>query len=286
MSRFRIEILLFPSFDICKERPIQPDFLRCHKDCLRIISMSEDDSYLVKKRDLAEIIHSKDSAALSEFLKDPRSVIAGVLIEGFSHGPSAFTQPLIRVGVAALTGRALEQFAKEIRDFREKGRIPDDWAEKPKGYQTWVELLRVIDEENPDEERLNALKAMFFAVNRMNTADAERIVAYQLFQIAKKLTSGELLLLKAVNGIKDDPAWHQGGTRKDFKDWANAVGVKLGHSMVALIEHHETALIENNLLAPRVSEIRTAVATGNGRLTDLGIKFCENIECYQIDKPN
>ncbi len=158
--------------------------------------MSDDASYIVKRRDPAEIIQSRDSAALSEFLKDPRSIIAGVLIEGFSHGPSAFAEPLIRVGVAALTGRALEQFANEIKTLREKGKIPDDWAEKPQGFQTWVELLRVIDEESPDEERLEAMKAMFFAVNGVNKTDAERILAYQLFQVAKKLSSNDLLVLK------------------------------------------------------------------------------------------
>ena len=243
--------------------------------------MSEDEGYMVKKRDLAEIIHSKDSAALSEFLKDPRSVIAGVLIEGFSRGPGAFTQPLIRVGIAALTGRALEQFAKEIGDFREKGKIPDDWAEKPKGYQTWVELLRIIDEESPDEERLDALKAMFFAVNRINAADAEHILAYQLFQIAKKLNSNELLVLKAVYKMFKD------GRLLNIKEglsvWWRLIAEEVKYGVPGLAQLADKALVEYQLFADqRLGSNPEGSSTG--RLTGLGVAFCENIERYRIDK--
>ncbi len=38
---------------------------------------------------------------------------------------------------------------------------------------------------------------MFFSVNSTNATDTEKILAYQLFQIAKQLTSGQFLLLKA-----------------------------------------------------------------------------------------
>jgi hypothetical protein len=243
--------------------------------------MSEDESYIVKKRDLAEIIHSRDSAALTEFLRDPRSVIAGALIEGFSRGPSAFTQPLIRVGVAALTGRALEQFAKEIKDFRDKGNIPDDWAEKPKGYQTWVELLRAIDEENPDEERLDALKAMFFAVNRINAADAERIFAYQLFQIAKKLNSNELLVLKAVYKMFKDGRLLK--IREGLSGWWRIVAGELKYGAPDLVQLADKALVEYQLFTPQGLGSNPE-SSATGRLTELGMAFCENVQRYQIEK--
>jgi hypothetical protein len=244
--------------------------------------MSDDEkSYIVKQRDPVEMIHLKDAAALSEFLKDPRSVIAGVLIDGFSHGPSTFTGPLIRVGVAALTGRALEQFANEIKGFREKGKIPDDWAEKPQGFQTWVELLRLIDEESPDEERLEALKAMFFAVNKVNATDGQKIVAYQLFQIAKKLNSNELLVMKAVYALFHKESQFR---NNHFRDWAHAVSSSLGHSVLALIEIADKALVDNQLLSPRQMSDNSGISSTNCRLTELGIEFCNNIERYQLDK--
>ena len=246
--------------------------------------MSEDESYLVKPKDPLEIMRSQDRGALTQFLKDPRSAIAGALIETFSHGPGAFTGSLVKIAIAALNGRAQQQFAEEIKDFQAKGKIADDWAEKPKGYQTWVELLRAIDEESPDEEKLDALKAMFFAANKVKIKDGERILAYQLFQIAKRLSSGELLLLKTIDSLgynmqqlKQQPAFIA------LDEWESAAAQDMGHALTALIRHHEKALIENDLIQPRANESRQ-VMTPNGRVTDLGLKFCENIQQYQLDK--
>ena len=82
----------------------------------------------------------------------------------------------------ALKAKLFEQLSREIKDLRDKGKIPDDFAEERNGFQSWVELMTIIDEESPDPERLAALKAMFYAVNKVNAEDSERILAYQLFQ--------------------------------------------------------------------------------------------------------
>lgn len=195
--------------------------------------MREDETYIVKAPDLAEIVQSQDRGALSQFLKDPQSLIAGALIETFSHGPSAWTGPLVRVAVASLSGCALQQFAKEIKDFQEKGKIAENWADDPKGYQTWVELLKVIDEESPDEEKLDALKAMFFVVNKINAQDGEKIRAYQLFQIAKKLDSNALLSLKAMHQMHKDGILN---TLNDPLTFFNNVSEYAGHSIKGLAE--------------------------------------------------
>ena len=101
--------------------------------------------------------------------------------------------PAARIAQAALKGELFQQFAREINEIRAAGKIPDNFAVDDRGYQTWVELMTVIDNECPDAERMEAMKAMFFEVNRVrNATDAEKILAYQLFQISKRLTSGEL----------------------------------------------------------------------------------------------
>ena len=84
--------------------------------------------------------------------------------------------------------------------MQDNGKIPDDFAEKKLGYQSWVEVLSVLDSDIPDEEKdSEALKAMFYAVNRFDAQDNQRILAYQLFQISKRLTSSELLTLRGIS---------------------------------------------------------------------------------------
>src|SRR5689334_15409740 len=133
--------------------------------------MSEDESHIVKQRDLAEIIRAENSTALEEFLDDPLAVIAGAITETLAHGPKAFIGPVVRVAHAALKAKLFQQFSEEIKDLREKGKLKDNFAEQKYGYNTWVELLGIIDDDVPDEDRLEALKAMFYAANKISAKD-------------------------------------------------------------------------------------------------------------------
>jgi hypothetical protein len=241
----------------------------------------EEKSYLVKPHDPAEIIRSENSAALTQFLNDAPSTIAGALIEAFSRGPSALTGPLIRVGIAALRGQRLQQFAQEIKDLQAKGKLTKDFAKRKNGYQTWVELIQVIDEDTPDEDRLDALKAMFFTANKINATDGEQIVSYQLFQIAKRLNSNELLVLKSVyECFKKETQFRN----NSFRDWAQAVTAQMGHSVWSLVELADKTLVDMQLLTSRQYPDLSAIHNGNWRLTDLALKFCQNIERYHIEK--
>jgi hypothetical protein len=82
----------------------------------------------------------------------------------------------------ALKFKLLQQGSKEIQELRAKGKIADEFAKK---YAfNWVEVFTVIDNETPDEDRLEALKAMFYSVNKINATEGERVAKDQLFQIA------------------------------------------------------------------------------------------------------
>ena len=45
-----------------------------------------------------------------------------------------------------------------MADLREKGKINDRFAESKYGFQSWVELHTIIDDDTPHEDRLEALK--------------------------------------------------------------------------------------------------------------------------------
>lgn len=242
--------------------------------------MSEDESYIVKPRDVSAIVRTADKDLLSDLFEDPLNVVVESITGWLASGPKEWALATGRIVQGALKVRLFQQVAAEIEEFRKKGRVPEDFGKREGEFQTWVELFTVIDEETPDKERLEAIKAMFFAANRTTADDTDRIVGYQLFQIAKKLSSGELLLLKTINQIRQDSAGQQ-MTYIKLTDWGKEVTTKPGHSLVALVRQHEKALVENELITPAHGiQVMNAV----GRMTDLGIKFCENIELYQIDK--
>ncbi len=242
--------------------------------------MSDDEqSYIVKPRDVGNIIRTADKDGLTELFERPVGAIVESITGWLAAGPKVWALATGRIVQGAFKGKLFQQVAAEISDLQAKGKIAEDFADRKYGFKTWVELFTVIDEEAPDEDRLEALKAMFYAANKVNATDGQQIVAYQLFQIAKKLNSNELLVMKAVYALFLKESQFR---NTDFRDWAQAVAGRLGHSMIGLIEVADKPLVDNQLLTGRYGDL-TAISSGNCRLTDLGLDFCKNIERYQSD---
>jgi hypothetical protein len=88
---------------------------------------------------------------------------------------------------------------------------------------------------------------MFFAVNKVNATDGERVAAYQLWQIAKNLNSGELFLLKLVNEQrgKFPQTWTA------YAQWESHMDPAAGHAVKGLIGMNEKRLTEMGILSPR-----------------------------------
>lgn len=186
-----------------------------------------------------------------------------------------------RVAFAAMAVEALTDLGKEISDWIKEGKIREDFSGRPSGYQTWVELLQEIDSNPMDADRLKAMKAMFLAANRVTATDSDSILAYQFFQIAKNLNSSQLLVLKAVR------AWYQDyirgprtGGSMPANQWREMIANRLGHKLPSLIVRDERKLVEYCLIAPWTHPDELQVPLMDARMTDLGIKFWENIDAY------
>jgi hypothetical protein len=184
-----------------------------------------------------------------------------------------------------LKGRLFQQFSREVKKLREAGKIAADFAESKYGGQTWVELLRIIDEESPDADRLEALKAMFFAVNKVGASDGDRVKAYQLWLIAKNLSSGELLLLKTAfeNKSKYGVGIEVQTTNK-YTYWRASMAEAVGHGSAGLIDLHQKKPTDLGLLTPIVPNLMgDAITVRDARLSELGLAFCTNIQNYEIE---
>ena len=63
-----------------------------------------------------------------------------------------------KVAVKAMTIEALTDLSKQVFAWHKAEKIPEDFSGRPSGYQTWVELLREIDSDPVDAERIKAMK--------------------------------------------------------------------------------------------------------------------------------
>jgi len=240
--------------------------------------MTKEPSLVVKRRDYSNITKFSDPLILEEFMDEPATFIAETLTGILGEGAKGVYASGGRIVQAILKGRAYKQWAVELKRLRASGRIADDFAERKFGFQTWVELMTIIDEDSPDEDRLEALKAMFYAVNRVDASEGDQVAAYFLWQIAKSLSSGELFLLKVAYETRETYP-----PDSDYRNWAQMMARLSGHSLIGLISLHEKKLTELGLLSERQYGDGSGINSKDARLTDFGIRFCENIETYRLD---
>jgi hypothetical protein len=246
--------------------------------------MTEDNTSIVQKpRDYSAIIKLGEKTALEEFLDDPTTqaleAFTGALALGVKQAPLAAG----RMAQAIVKGKIFAQIAEEWKALREAGKLRDDLGESKSGLYTWAELINLIDEDCPDEERLEALKAMFYGVNKTKAEDAEKILAYQLWRLAKEMNSGDLLVLKVINDRMNRTP------NANWGEWMDYIAKESGLGFRELLERHEKRLIDFSLLTPRFRVtgdgpgIESGIQSSNNRLTQVGVRFYQNIQTYQID---
>jgi len=220
----------------------------------------------------------RDSEALAAFLDQPLIKIAELVTGLLAGGRSDFVLAGGRLVQAALKGKIFKQLGVELRALMEKGRINEDYAKTKYGFKSLVELLDFIDSEVPDEDRLNAVKAMFLALNSVDAKEGEELLNYQLLQIAKRLSSSQLLVLAACFELvqRADKLRPQA----DAREWFAAIAAHCGHKVLGLVEQADRALVDLLLLTPRAFSDGSAISRVNWRLTDLGMIFCERLRKY------
>jgi len=233
---------------------------------------SAESSFVLAERDYADIAHLENPSVIERILSRSRSEATSYIGGLLQSGVPRYVLAGPKVAWTAMAIEALTDFGREVSEWRKAGRIPEDFSGRAPGYQSWVELLVEIDSNPVDTDRLKAMKAMFLAANQINATDGQSILAYQLFGIAKKLSSGDLLVLNETRQVHGGP--------DTARNWLAKVSNTLGHGLTALVELHERVLIDNGLIHPRIDQ-NMRVNLENGRLTDLGLAFCRNIDQYQ-----
>jgi hypothetical protein len=142
-----------------------------------------------------KLLRIDDTNQLIEFLRQPTVELAEGITAILSN-PSVLTLAAGRIVQAALKGRLFEQLGRELVEWKNVGRIKEDYFATHNQQATLKELLKFIDDDPPDEEVFKALKSIFFcSVETSANVDDER-KAYQFLQVCKQLQAGEVLLLR------------------------------------------------------------------------------------------
>lgn len=238
------------------------------------------------KKDLKSLIPNfSNPKELLRFLQQPTVVLAEFLTGVLSSGLSEYKLSAGKLVQAAVKGRLLDQFGREIKDYRESGKIKEDYFATRKSQATLLELLQFIDSDVPDEEVLRALKSIFLNMVAVGADDKNEQVGYQLFQLCKKLNSMDILILKTCYRIYTSEDLEGVNTGINAHgDWINTVSSKIGYDLPELVGAQDDKLVELGLLSGRKHGDRSGIKAGKEfRLTKLGIKLCEYITGWDVE---
>ena len=232
---------------------------------------------------MSEIVpENKQLDKTSKLLNDT----LGSLIAGFSAVAASDRKDLI-LSIGHIFQRTrivgfLKALFIEWNQYKEKGRIKDDYITSEQHQECLQEMLDFLDKDSPDERRFSILKAIFLGAATETKSTRDEVLPQQYMSLCRTLSSGEVLVLQATFAIADRGSW---STTKYARDWLKTVAEESGLHTSELVEIHERKLIGKNLLTDRVAYdtspkyARNGVDVGvNYRLTLLAIQMCKFIK--------
>ena len=217
---------------------------------------------------------SKLDTILDIAVRDGAATVAGIL--------SSDKQQLIlsagKVIQAIRGGGFLKTLEKEFREYRDKGRIKDEYLVSDQAKNNLQILLSFIDEDSPDEVRFNAMKAIFLGAATEEMSSQEDTISTELLKIGRTLSSGEFLVLATAYRLKDTAVLkkHWGAA-----DWNTVIAQESHLDYAELVEIHEQKLMEKYLLSGRTMSDKSGVLVNpHFRLSGLAVRLCDFIKEY------
>ena len=201
------------------------------------------------------------------------------LIEGFTGVAASDRKDLIlsigHIFQRTRTVGFLKALFIEWNQYKEKGRIKDDYTDSEQHQECLQEMLDFLDKDSPDERRFSILKAIFLGAATETQSTRDSVLPQQYMSLCRTLSSGEVLVLQATFTISETGY----SSTHNANDWLKVVAEKSGLKTSELVEIHEKNLIEKNLLTNRILPDKSAVDVDPWyRLTPLAIQMCKFIK--------
>lgn len=215
---------------------------------------------------------------LQELVKNPTTIgvlefLTGIIATAVDK-PASLILSGGRLTQALFKGKLYCQLYSEIHKYRGKGKITDKNLNSKYGKTIFIEIMRAIDEENLDEKKFEALKSIFIKSVCKGTDEHSQMLAYQYFQVCKRLSSLDILVLKTAFDIYKEPKSREihGG----IEQWEKEITKRLGFPRELITE---SRLKNSGISQDSHTMIFDPNQIGNTHgLTALGVKIGEFIK--------
>ena len=207
------------------------------------------------------------------------SIVAGLM----GIASSERKERILAVGHILQRARAhgfLEALMREWKEFQAKGKVDPGYTKSEQHKACLQELLDFLDKDSPDQTRFDAIKGIFLSAAVEHLSSRDSFLPQQYMQTCRTLSSGEVIVLKAVYEVVQQDDWNR--EENLSAEWLRTVAACSGLQHVELVEVHERCLIEKNLLTPRLHPDQSGMQLNDHwRLTNFGWALCRFIVLEQ-----
>lgn len=165
-----------------------------------------------------------------------------------------------------ISGQVVSNLQKEIEYYIDKGRIEEDFVSSIQGQRCFIELLKFLEQEIPDNDRLELLKRIYVVSATEEIHDRESLLPLQFMQIARNLNHGEIVVLFAA--YRDEKYFH---SYIRIEDAIKLLVKKTGLEYSELVQLHLESITSKRLMVGRYKDIQ---------ITPMGKAFCEFVSYY------
>jgi hypothetical protein len=219
-----------------------------------------------------------------EIMKDTALSIVAGLTGLASSDKNDCVLSASRVFQGLIKGKGLQQLMDEWQALVEKGKIKEGYEKTSQHQDCFLELLRFLDNDCPDEIRFQTLKKIFLVAATETASDRESLLPYEYMKLCKSMSSGEIITMLTAYRILVDKK-HVSFTDINFDhNWTARIVSNAQFEHLELVEIYKNKLFEKRILVQH-SEYsgrmaRGEIAKDNG-LTSLGLALCKYIESYE-----
>ncbi len=141
---------------------------------------------------------------LAEIQKKPSFVDIIAAASGlFSGGKKEASLSAGRIVQAAMSGKAKQQLFTEYEQFKEAGKIKDDYEKSDQGWNCFHATLRAM-EEATGTEQLDAIREVFLGIATENVTTCDSLAAYEMLKTVASLDALSIVMLRTIwNGLKN-----------------------------------------------------------------------------------
>jgi len=179
-------------------------------------------------------------------------------------------------------GNFLNELLEEWNKYREKSKVKEDYQFSEQHKVCLQELLDFLENDSPDEVRFLVLKKIFLVAGTEKISDRNDLFPQEFMKIARKLTDGEIILLKAVFDIAIQRKFWSDDPHYSADSWIKEVTKESKLKYTQLVEIYEKNLMDKKLITPRFHPDGSGVhVKPHFRLTALGFNLCQYIASYE-----